>query len=73
MSGSGGNKRATRFWHQGYIIGKDSQGRQCLRFQTYSIAQKVLERAAGHGFRLAIYEDAGDWCLRLPEKGEELT
>lgn len=70
MSGGGSNKKATRFWHQGFIIGKDAQGRDCLRFQTESTALNVSEDARRSGYRLHPYEDGGDWCLRLLAKGE---
>lgn len=66
------NKASTRRWHQGFGITKDAQSRDCIRFQTYGIAMKVLERAAGNGFRLAIYEDGGDWCLRLADKTDPI-
>lgn len=67
---STGNKPSVKYWHQGFIIGEDSKGRDCLRFQTYGIALRVSQRALANGFRLAIYEDGGDWCLRLLAKGE---
>jgi hypothetical protein len=63
-------KVAGRFWHQGYIIGKDAQGRDCLRFLTYSVALRVVEAAAKNRFRLAVYADQGDWCVRLLKRGE---
>lgn len=70
MSGGKANKPAYKFWHQGFAVSKDVLGRPCVRFQTYGIAIKVAFKAGQHGFRLAVYQDDGNWCLRLLAKGE---
>jgi len=71
MSGSA-NKPSSRYWHQGFIISKDGKGRDCLRFQTFGIAIRVSEKASKHGFKLGLYQDGGDWCLRPLAKSETI-
>jgi hypothetical protein len=66
------HRLATTYWHQGFATSTDAKGRECVRFLTYGIALQVQIRAAGNGFRLGLYPDDGDWCLRLLGKDESV-